>query len=284
MSQLISYLRSFPPIKTMFGLLLWAMGLIILLSLWQWQLDRLVWKRGLIEQHAFEESLTVLPELSPLNIKTSATDKFILKKYIVLSDKSKIEADKLIFVGPRPKNGVKGSHVYYPLPIENSRIAIITMLGWVANEDKEQLKQNLDNMSLPEKMNGYFVPNNPESGAQNFPKQNIWVSARISDMAKHFNLQVLKPETLDIFANAQKYSPAIFFYTETELSPKLKPRLYKDIEFRNDHAYYAQFWLTMSFAWTIIFLLAALWPIIRETLFEKSSAGDDNTDNNKDKT
>jgi len=254
----------------MFALLLWAIGFLILLSLWQWQLDRLVWKKNLIEQHQNEQSQTVLSELSPFNLRSSAYNKFFLKKYMARIENAAIDSKNLIFVSPRPKDNVKGSHVYYPFTLKDSDIAVIAMIGWVSDENKNTLMTTLEGLTPPDIINGYFVPDNQGTGAENFPEQNIWTSARITDMAQYFGYDVINPSEIDIFSNTNISVPLTFFYIEDNLAPDLIPRLYKDIQLKNDHAYYAQFWLSMAMAWTIVFLLAALWPIIAETLLKKN--------------
>lgn len=269
MSSFIAYIRSFPPLRTVLGLLFWTMGLLILLSLWQWQLERLVWKKGLIEQHRYEESQAVLPELTPLNLKTSAPDKFFLHKYMMRTDGAEINPEQLIFVGPRPKKDKKGFHVYAPMTLEDSDIAVMTMIGWLPEEQKDELQTLISGKNWPINVTGYFVPDNQGNAVENRPDQGFWYKANIADMAGHYGYEVLKIKELDIFSDASKQTPLTFFYLENELVPSLEPRLYRDIILKNDHAYYATFWLSMSFAWTIIFIMAAFFPLIKETFIRK---------------
>jgi cytochrome oxidase assembly protein ShyY1 len=280
MSSFIAYIRSFPPLRTIVGLLLWTAGLLILLSLWQWQLERLEWKRSLIDQHRYEASIAVLPELSPFNIKTSPVDKFILHKFVLNTDAQQISADKLILIGPRPKDDKPGLHVYYPIPIKDSDVVLISMIGWVAEDKKEDLKTILADTKLPSQITGYFVPESKSNAVKNKPKQDFWVKANIQDMADHYGYQALQSDEQKMIPDNLQSTPRAFFYIENNITSDLEPRLFRDITFKNNHAYYAQFWLSMSIAWSVIFIFAAFAPIIKETFIRKRQ---NNSAHNQDK-
>jgi cytochrome oxidase assembly protein ShyY1 len=160
------------------------------------------------------------------------------------------------------------------MTLANGEIAVITMIGWLPEDQKETIKTSMAAINWPTDVTGYFVPDNQGNAIENKPEQGFWYKASITDMARHYGFEVLQVKELDIFSGATKQTPRTFFYLENELIPVLEPRLYKDIVLKNDHAYYASFWLSMSFAWTIIFVIAAFIPIIKETFRRKHKEQD----------
>lgn len=267
MSDKLAKIANLMSFKTIIGLIFWAAGTTVLLMLWQWQMERLVWKENLLSMLEREEAREELPLVAGETVKTDRPQDLILKKFKAVPAAETIETDLLIFVGPRPKDGEEGAHLYAPLPVQDSNITLLAHLGWVAKAQQDEVKKALADTSWPAEVTGYFIPEH-DSGignVKNFPDDNIWLRPDIKDFSDYYGLNVMTPGDLDIFDD-KRATPPLFYYVETQIAEEIEPQLYKNIELRNDHAYYAQFWLTLAFFWTIIFILAALWPTVKESL------------------
>lgn len=249
------------------GLIFWAIGLLILVSLWQWQLDRLIWKQNLLNKLEIEETRPEQDQVSLDLLKSSAAEELFLKKFTALSSEATVNTDKLVFVGPRPKDDVPGFHLYAPLPLAEDNITLIAHLGWLPEYLKSDIEDALAQTNWPQDILGYFVMQDPSPIIQvkNFPDEEIWLRADIKDLSAYFGVQPTSTTDLDLFTEKPPTAPA-FFYVENIMAEGLEPFFYKDISFVNNHAQYARFWLLMSFAWTFIFLMAAVWPAVKDNI------------------
>ncbi len=269
--------------KTVFGLLFWTIGLIVLIRLGLWQLERLEWKQGILG--IIEQERLTDPALTPFDaelLTTMIPARLSLRRGHVTGWLSGAP----IAIGPRPKDGVAGYHIYAPVTLsapsgvqdtadKPTALTLLTNFGWIAADKRDAFQAAVTplistapapetdtgtNLTIPLSITGYLVE--PEAkgrfSANNFPDQNIWMRADFGDIARHFNIN--EGNSVELFFYADQIPAAFASLAVPEALPESlpAPRAYGDFGLKNDHLYYARFWFVMAFFWTLIPILAVI--------------------------
>ncbi|CAG8483619.1 6378_t:CDS:2 [Diversispora eburnea] len=140
--------------KTLFTQIILILAPIITFGLGTWQVQRLRWKVGLIEEYEDQ----TLPEYFYRRIKTSG----------------KFRHDQEMLIGPRTFNNNLGYYVITPLERENGT-TILVKRGWISRDKIDSPFRRNDQKS-------WFTPKNE-------PDQNQWIWNDIENMAERTGAQ-----------------------------------------------------------------------------------------------
>ena len=205
-------------------------GVITLISLGTWQLQRLAWKNDLIEQlnTAYESENSATLDLENIN-----PDGFTYGRV-----SGTFLPHKAILLGPRTRNKEIGHDLLVPLKVSN-RTLIINM-GWTKYSLDELPIYHLKNKNVwfeglvrTPKWNS-FTP-------ENVPAENLWYKADINEIAEVKDLKSPYPFVLRAENASHKFDAA--FPNNERLMPN------------NNHMQYALFWFSLALSLIVIYVL-----------------------------
>lgn len=251
------------------GAVLWVAGIVVLVKLGLWQLDRKVWKDEIFAKIAEEQS--VIPAQNPftpalldtfvpqrLDLRRGRITAFALPNELVNPPLAAGAATAPIALGPRIRNGMPGFHLYAPLVLtgEGSPLPLLVNFGWVAGDNAVVAFAPLAAVlaqaaasGTPIVLDGWLaLPS--EKGrfeAANFPDQGIWLNADFDQMADYFGIA-------DHTARLVFHATAALPFMTGQDAPE--PFTYGHFGLRNEHLNYARFWFTLCALWVVIPLLA----------------------------
>ncbi|MEM6781387.1 MAG: SURF1 family protein [Pseudomonadota bacterium] len=209
-----------------------ALGVLILISLGTWQVQRLNWKNDII---AKLDSAYAGQDDQVLDLNAAENSDFA---YGRLS--GKFLPNKAIALGPKTHDGKVGYHVLAPMNIDGARDVIVN-LGW-ANQPFETLPLFEIPKNMTVEVSG--LTRKPEWNSftsANSPERELWFRADIAEIAEAKNLNNTYPFILyaeHISENAQNVLME---------SQRWYPR--------NKHFQYALFWYAMAGALIGVYFL-----------------------------
>ena len=234
--------------KPIFATIFTLLGIMLLLKLGFWQVERLDWKNDLllsIDQE-YAKDLTQHP--------ISIDD---LHKFAALPEKTariyrgqitgKLMSDKAPqFVVTGPHDGIPGYAVFLPLEISD-RLVVPVDIGWVAYNTKDEVHQKLASLT-PENIKLNVM-------LRALPKKyTAQPELFLSQWGYDFSQMHAEPSA-DITALA---SPPYRALIKADAHPFLEgvtEGLSAKPVLRNKHKYYASFWLTMAFVLAVFYII-----------------------------
>ncbi|MGB0718890.1 MAG: SURF1 family protein [Bdellovibrionales bacterium] len=219
--------------------LITMLGVLILIGLGTWQLQRLSWKNDILLR--LENAYNAPAE----NLNFSAIDNE--NSFAYGSVTGRFLFDNAILLGHKVKDGQAGKDLIVPLATNQE--TILANLGWIANG--QDLKthplsafnnQNVTLTGLARRPSwNAFTPDND-------PRRDIWYKADTAQIAANKGLQNLSPVILYAMAS------------NPPLSEKLAEKLPNNERWQpdNNHLQYALFWFTLAIALCVIYVLRFL--------------------------
>ena len=210
--------------------------LIFLILLGNWQVERLDWKLGLIEQ--IETRAFMDPIDLPFN--TSNLDDM---EYLSVSVKGHFNNDQemtFYSVGP---NGAAGYDLYTPFTTVDDKLIIVNR-GWVPERMKNQEGRPETLIDGEQIITGLLRKPSTKLwyGPENEPENNNWYYGDIDGMAKAHNLNAVYPMYLYAVITDKKPSFPIAGRTEFNIV--------------NNHLDYAMTWYGLAIVLVVIFIIA----------------------------
>ena len=212
-----------------------AIALGILLMFGSWQMDRLVWKRDLLDRVTTRMAAT--PMALGARIKdVKGTD------YRRVKVTGKFRHDKEIYLAARLWRGKVGVHVITPL-IRDGLPPVLVNRGWVPQANKDPKTRASGQVSGTVSVTGIargdaikrmFPPDNP-------PATGFWMTYDTHAMGSHMGIGVPLPMVVEV--SGDKTAPK-----------STLPRAgVTRINFRNDHLQYAITWFALAMVLIVIF-------------------------------
>ncbi len=210
-------------------------ALIVLLALGTWQMNRLVWKEGLIRAFAERvgaEALTTAPPGGALDDL----------EYRRVRLSGRYLNDQEMFLAGRTFNGRGGWAILTPFRSDDGALVIVDR-GWVPLDRKDPRTRQQSLIEGPATVEGlirrpnlrtYFTP-------ENEPDKNLWFSADVQAMAKKAGLPEVRPYLIEGLRQAIPGG----FPVGGEIQVAL----------RNDHLQYAITWYSLAIALVVIYVL-----------------------------
>ena len=205
------------------------MGLVILLGLGNWQLDRRAWKLGLIADIEARTTQPAIAFVDALALQRSGDP----VEYVPVKLTGEFQHDKEIALFRQSKEGKGGYHIFTPLLTE-SGLAVWVDRGYVP-PDRKDARSRLDGqvtglvvvegLARTDGTPGTFVPaNNPVKGE--------WFFRDHQAMADAVGLDHVAPLFIDI--------------SETDIPGGLPRGGQTRIALKNDHLGYALTWFGLA--------------------------------------
>ncbi len=223
------------------GLLAMALtlsALLVTLSLGVWQLQRLAWKRDMMEQM---QAGLAAPPLSLAARLDDPDDLAALNHRPVVVQGSYLHALEA-HIAPRSHRGQTGLHVLTPLRLTNGATVLINR-GWIPNDRRDPAARPLGQTAGPVTVRGILRSQfkmgrwTPEHDA----KAGLWFWYDVASIAaaRHLELPVAV-----VLADGQANPGGL------PIGGVAQPAL------RNDHLQYAFTWFSLAAVMVVIFLLA----------------------------
>ena len=224
--------RPFPVWATLFT----VTGVMILITLGTWQVERLAWKRGLIATLEIEyakdaAAVPLTPAiLHAIRGKGDVARGFVngrpdMQSAIILRDKI-WRSD----MGDAMPVGAVGAEIIAPYHLDDDSVLLVN-LGWVSNKDLDAVVD--------------FLPKRSASGVAGM--------ARLFQLNPYIPVSV-QPDPVSIGqAKGWKTLPVIVI-AEQPMHPAIHPLAQKTYP-NNNHLQYALFWFSMALALLVIYIL-----------------------------
>ena len=212
-------------------------GVLILLGLGIWQVQRLQWKEGLIAQR---DAAVVAPPIAPPRTVAEARG---LEFHHVVAD-GMFENDKELFLAAASDSGESGYQVMTPLVMSDGRTMFVNR-GFVASELKDPARRAAGELAGSQRVAGllrlppptkpsFFLPDNR-------PDLNLWFWVDLPAMAKRAGV-----------------ADPVLFYIDADNTPNPggwpKGGITR-LDLPNDHLQYAITWFSLAVALIVIYVL-----------------------------
>lgn len=208
-------------------------GVLTMLYLGIWQLQRLGWKEGLIadiETAAANAPMQQLPSL----------DEALDKRFYTVQITGEYLPEPEFHIAARYYQSQLGYHVFTPF-VTTQGEQILVNRGWIPAKQKDSYKE-ADDLTGKRTILAQIRTSNERNPYTpiNQPDQNVWFGRDMLEMGEYGNIQVL-PYSLDLIGE-QKWGSWPVPSTG-------------EIKLRNDHLGYAITWLLIGLGIFIISLL-----------------------------
>jgi surfeit locus 1 family protein len=210
---------------------------LLCLGLGSWQIQRLLWKEGLIAARAAAMAAAPIP--APL----SRTAAFGMEFHHV-TDEGVLLNDKEIFLGATSEGGQNGYQVLTPLKEIGGRIVFVNR-GFIPSEVKDQAKRMAGEPTGDVRVEGLLRL--PPTGRPNWflpdnrPDRNYWFWVDLPAMAAAAKLDDVAPFYIDADA-----TPNPGGWPKGGVTRSALP---------NDHLQYAITWFSLAVAMIVIYVL-----------------------------
>jgi surfeit locus 1 family protein len=209
--------------------LLTVLGMAILCILGAWQLQRLEWKRGIIEKL---DRAYAAADGQALDLQNFRKGDFVYGQAEGL-----LLTDKALLIGPRTQDGQVGYKLIVPLQVKDS--TLLVDLGWTDLQIEDL--QLAGQQGKPVRFEGLArTPDWNVFTPENDPQRDIWYRADIGEIAAAKNLK----NSLPIVLYAER-----FYGFDVPLPGNL--RRYP----HNNHLHYAVFWFSMAGVLAVVYLI-----------------------------
>jgi surfeit locus 1 family protein len=192
----------------------------ILLSLGQWQVDRLVWKQSILEE--IDGKISGLPQYLPSDVKETE------HKYLPVQISGKIKGSFIKVMASQKFIGA-GYRIVTPFELQKGNIILVD-LGFIRHEFASKISLSGDlnitgNLHWPNEVD-FFTPD-PDQ------KNNVWFARDVNKLSKELT-------TEPILVVAKSFSPSIVHLDPLPINTKNIP---------NNHKQYAITWFALAFIW-----------------------------------
>ena len=198
-----------------------------------WQLDRLKWKEGLIDN--FDE----LQSQKPLSLSMGKMKYPNIEEFTKIVSKGTIDRSKKIFFPAKTHKGKNGIRIA-SLWTDNHGNNYLIDEGWFSIEQYNYFKNS--NELIDTEIIGYvrFPTQKRMFTPENSQKSNEWYYYDLQQIQNYFDIQI----------NQKFFIKNMSFYSEKNLIPSSINH-----NFTNNHMQYAITWFLMSISFCIIFLI-----------------------------
>lgn len=211
--------------------------LLLCVGLGVWQVERLFWKEGLIEQR--QAAVSADPVAAPQNPELSPG-----MEYRRVTDEGVFLNDKEIFLGATSEGGSQGYQVMTPLREPSGRVVFVNR-GFIPGELKDPAKRTLGQLSGPVRVQGLLRL--PPAG-----RPNWFLPDNRSDLNYWFWVD------LPAMAKADKLDRVAQFYIDADATPNPggwpKGGVTR-MTLPNNHLQYAVTWFSLAVALIVIYVL-----------------------------
>lgn len=212
-----------------------GLSLIILLGLGSWQIDRLFWKQGLIEQR--QEQATKAP--IPVPTDTEADPDMAFHSAYA---EGRYLNDQEMYLMARTRRGNVGFQLITPLEQEDGRIILVNR-GWVPKENRDPATRPESLIEGPVRVTGVLRVAREKHWAQpeNEPAKNQWFYVDIDHMAENAGAPLASRYYLEL--------------DDTPVPGGLPIGGQAKIDLPNNHLEYAITWYSLALSLIVIFVL-----------------------------
>jgi surfeit locus 1 family protein len=215
-----------------------ASGVLILVGLGVWQLQRLQWKEGLIAER--QAAVTAVPIAPPQTLAEARTAAF---NHVVAD--GRFEHDKEVFLAASSEGGGSGYQVLTPLEMGDGRTMFVNR-GFIPVELKDRAKRAAGEIAGDVHVSGLLRV--PPAGKPNWflpdnrPDLNLWFWVDLPAMARADGIAQIVP-----------------FYIDADKTPNPggwpKGGVTR-LDLPNDHLQYAITWFALAAALIVIYVLS----------------------------
>ena len=229
--------------------LITAGGLVTLLALGVWQVERLAWKTELNEQRqrAFVREAQTLPT----NEEVRAEDEFTKVRA-----QGVFQHDKTLYLAARSLRGNLGYHVMTPLLLSDGSGTLLVNRGWIPMDyrnptvrsgDKPRGTVSVTGLVRFERVPGRFVPDND-------PEKNFWFFVDIDAMAAAASIEGSRIFYIDRTTDKERgRGRSAESYPLANQTRLILP---------NDHAHYAFVWFSLALALVVIYVVSSVRKVV----------------------
>jgi len=209
-------------------------AIVTLATLGTWQVQRLTWKKEIIENLDTEYQKDPVENTYNIDqLKALANEK---QPILFGSVKGRFLKNKEIFLKPKTLEGKVGAHIIQAYAL-NNKGTILVNRGWIIEEDIQDYRAQT---SKNQRITGIFrKPEWNKFTSNNRADLNIWTKPDIKEIAEYLNIN-------DV-------APIMLYATQIENNGNL---ILQDAKWypRNKHIQYAIFWYGMIFVLIILLL------------------------------
>lgn len=226
--------------KKILGYICFFAGLLTLLGLGQWQIERGAWKRDIISKLDKEYQKNA--------------DQYVLKpEDFILSEDGRFKVARGKVLGrflegkttfwPKVHEGLYGYQLMDPFLLENDTIIMINR-GWVRRKERTELPEKLYLPPFDRALEVIGVVREYETNyftLDNEPATNQWRKFNVEQLEAYLDLEDILPTVLF----AENIKDTKYIATGDITGTRIYPR--------NKHNQYAFFWFTLAALWIVIF-------------------------------
>ncbi|MBX2831857.1 MAG: SURF1 family protein [Rhodospirillales bacterium] len=212
-----------------------GLSLVILLALGSWQVDRLFWKQGLIEQRQAQA------ELPPIAVPTDSTLDPAMAFRAAYADGHYLH-DQEKYLMARTQRGNVGFHLITPLEQEDGRIILINR-GWVPTDYRDPSTRPESLIEGPVHVSGVLRVAREKHWAQpeNDALKNQWFYVDVNHMAEDTGAELASQYYLEL--------------DDTAVPGGLPIGGQAKVQLPNSHLEYAITWYSLALTLVVIFVL-----------------------------
>lgn len=213
--------------------LITAFAVALTLALGIWQVQRLVWKQGLIDR--LEQRLVAPPVSPPPVIDIAA-----MEYSRVRAEGRFLHQHEILLIG-RTEKGSNGFHVVTPFAVEGGPVVLVNR-GWIPDDRKDPARRpgsrpeglvTVEGIIRRDAVRGYFTPPNE-------PARGFWFTIDAAEIGAFTGLGPL---------------PAYYIDALRQPGPVLPIGADPKIALRNEHLQYAITWFSLAIAGAVIWWL-----------------------------
>jgi surfeit locus 1 family protein len=217
-----------------------VIGIVILLGLGFWQVERLEWKTAYLTK--IENAINAPPIPLPEETVIKAED----WDFRAITAGGALLHGQQFYLRPRVHDGQVGGHVITPLKRSDGSILLVNR-GFAPEDRLQDLEQHsgfiaLEGMArIPNQTPGEFTP-------ENDAEKDMWYWLDLPTLSEQFDLENLLP---------------IILY-QSKTSEEYPIGGQGSIDVPNNHLHYALFWFTMAGILLVIYFLYHYQPILKQ--------------------
>ncbi len=208
-------------------------GLILLVTLGTWQVQRLAWKTDLLS--ARESALAEPPV--PLTAETSPEALRFRRGEVV----GTFDHAHELYLGPRVYDKHPGFHVLTPLRLADGAVLLVNR-GWVPEDLRDPAKRPDGQLTGEQAVRGVVLtPSEPNAFTpDNEPANNLWFYVDLAAMGEAVGAELL---------------PYILASDDTEVPGGVPIGGQGRLHIKNDHLQYAITWYSLAVVLLVIYVL-----------------------------